>query len=842
MPRYNKELSTQPKLQSGLGREMVSVYGDGDDVNNLKFAKVIKINYLYNTVDVRAVYKGERFIKSEETDGRYSARLPVTFGGMTSANGFAYGETIPISLGDLVLIGFSEGNLKSAVVVNIYKNDVTANELAPIDVSSGDPESSKLFNAVMEKMTLYPSQTYEVTKGDGNVEHTYAGGTFFATKTNATANARMNDTLYDYTSLPRKRLRGRTVYPNNISTPQILFTQQSLFGTEFTRVFFDDDNSLRFSRTSKSNTQRADIQLANTTTAKFRVQMDSIIPNDLESKKYIEFGIVDGVPIMSTADHNIYLSEKGFMIDDKPFDDYVNALVDTLGIRVNDLDKVVMGIKAITGQIDIKLLAEIIGIVQQLNTVAVPKLKKDLSDLTDRVNTLKFDFDNLVSQYDAFKKAQDEYNKHTTDGLGALNQEIVDARGGFGKLVLRLNSEKQKNDTFHNEVTDARTAISGNVYKSLKERLDKENNEFPFEEILPGTAIQSAFIKPLADIKGRIDTTKFNIGMLTDMHWQPNNTSYSTSSLSWRHADNMLSLQDKLDVIYGGGDNNHSWSASLTHIESEIRQVSAKILFTGSKADRFMTLGNHDDGSLRHNLLGRPLKPVDIVSEDFFKEAYHTKQKIFGEVRNGDSIYFYKDYPDKKIRFISIDTLDIPANLTNADGSIKYDRQHIFSISQAQFSWLATVAFQNVPADYHTCVFTHVQADPTPVNYADATEKHINFQLLINLIDAFKAGTSVTLVGAEPDFPVNLVANFTQQKARTFIGYFNGHTHSEKVKKEGTFMDYHLLNSIASGSNRSLHVGEILEDAWTIVSIDTAGRKINMLGFGSATASRSYTY
>lgn len=499
MPRYNKELSTQPKLQSGLGREMVSVYGDGDDVNNLKFAKVIKINYLYNTVDVRAVYKGERFIKSEETDGRYSARLPVTFGGMTSANGFAYGETIPISLGDLVLIGFSEGNLKSAVVVNIYKNDVTANELAPIDVSSGDPESSKLFNAVMEKMTLYPSQTYEVTKGDGNVEHTYAGGSFFATKTNATANARMNDTLYDYTSLPRKRLRGRTVYPNNISTPQILFTQQSLFGTEFTRVFFDDDNSLRFSRVSKNNTQRADIQLANTTTTKFRVQMDSIIPNDPESKKYIEFGIVDGIPIMSTPDHNVYLGDKGFMIDDKPFDDYVSALVDALEIRVNDLDKVVMGIKAITDQIDIKLLAEIIGIVKQLKNVTVPKLKKDLTDLTDRVDKLKFDFDNLVNQYDTFKTAQDEYNQHTTDGLNALNQEIVDARGGFGKLVLRLNSEKQKNDAVHDEVTDARGKSA-----SLGNRLDSDRK---FSEVVTNEVVVARKGKGNLDIRiSDIDT------------------------------------------------------------------------------------------------------------------------------------------------------------------------------------------------------------------------------------------------------------------------------------------------------------------------------------------------
>ena len=73
--KWNRQLDTTDKLQSGLGR-VKEVYKE--DAQFITMARVVKVNFLYNTVDVVTINYSERIMKDDSTQGRYSAQLPVS--------------------------------------------------------------------------------------------------------------------------------------------------------------------------------------------------------------------------------------------------------------------------------------------------------------------------------------------------------------------------------------------------------------------------------------------------------------------------------------------------------------------------------------------------------------------------------------------------------------------------------------------------------------------------------------------------------------------------------------------------------------------------------------------
>ena len=74
--QYIRGLPSGPRLQASLGRNQEDVYRAGDSVSDLLLAQVVKVNYVYNTVDVITARYNERFIKGKDSAGRFSARLP----------------------------------------------------------------------------------------------------------------------------------------------------------------------------------------------------------------------------------------------------------------------------------------------------------------------------------------------------------------------------------------------------------------------------------------------------------------------------------------------------------------------------------------------------------------------------------------------------------------------------------------------------------------------------------------------------------------------------------------------------------------------------------------------
>lgn len=432
-------------------------------------------------------------------------------------------------------------------------------------------------------------------------------------------------------------------------------------------------------------------------------------------------------------------------------------------------------------------------------------------------------------QDDSEKKVQD-----TSDNVNNVLSEITENSG----------------DSAAPEVIAARDD-GEQSFKSLGERL---NQTLSIDDSIDGYAIRNVFRPEINRVKELINPDNLNLLFITDLHWeQDNSNAYAHSNRSLSHLSNALAFDDKVDAIILGGDNTNSFSKSLAYIKKQIEQVNDKLYDTG-KSDKFSLLGNHDDGSMRSKLLNRSLKPEDIVLKRDFIDLMRANNSNYGEIRMPDNLAFYKDYPDKKIRIIGLNALDIPDALTNEDGSIKYNRQHKFGYSSNQLEWLAETALTGVPEDYHTVIFSHIQTNPAPSaesTITDTTDARFNYDLLQQLIWAFQAGTSVVLNNELKDFKTDLTVDFTAQGKRTLVGFINGHTHWEGIVKVGTFTDAHCLNSIYEGTGNELinqgdgkpdrRLNDVTEDAFTVVSIDTTKKHVDLIGFGAAT-DRGFDY
>lgn len=381
------------------------------------------------------------------------------------------------------------------------------------------------------------------------------------------------------------------------------------------------------------------------------------------------------------------------------------------------------------------------------------------------------------------------------------------------------------------EAAQARVAEDGTVYPSLKDRLDKHNTEVEVE----GSGVREVFLPALEALKSQINIANFNLGINTDCHYEDtqNLSQYPNAGYGLSHAQNILYCGDVLDAIVFAGDNVHGDALNLDAVKKQQQTFADLALNTNAGCDVFLTIGNHDDGGgrKRTTLIGDTLTYADIIHDAEFKKYYRTSDLLFDEARDADSLYCFKDYPEKGIRLIVLNSSDIPENITETDSlKLKYLRFLTHSYSQAQFSWLCNVALRDVPEDYHVIAVQHT---PLKFGWDLSPSLYFNHDLTLGILKAFRDGTSYAGVSANTDFPAVVNVDFSDQGPRAFCGVFSGHLHNQKNYLIDGINNSTLLNSVADNDNRV--IGTVGEDAFSILEIDKQSRKIRIHGFGSAT-------
>lgn len=404
------------------------------------------------------------------------------------------------------------------------------------------------------------------------------------------------------------------------------------------------------------------------------------------------------------------------------------------------------------------------------------------------------------------------------------------------------------------EVVDARRPASGDAYKTIGDRLDAHDKLFINSDPSAGKAAlaylnndslevdgkrPSYYQQKLTDMAGLIDGSKFNLALITDNHYQADN--YSPHSLG--HYANIAALSRiaPIDAIVSGGDNiNGDHYRDQTLVET--RQATSTLYYrAGLDTDVFFALGNHDTGAYQGSSGEDKTKPEYCIRLDEVKDFYNSKASLFGEVREDDSFYFYKDYPSKKIRLIVLNSFDFPETV-NEDGTYKYNFLKDSAYRNSQLNWLANSALMLPNNDWQVVIYTHC---PLPGTFEIAAGSstplsQTNSESLIKIINAFQAGSNLE-INDDGEFPVILNANYTAQGKGTVISLISGHIHQDGQ------MNYRGINCIETGSSfcYSGDTGRVVntetEDLWDLYEIDSVNRSIRIMRFGAGN-DRMYNY
>ncbi|MDN3207194.1 phage baseplate upper protein [Pediococcus pentosaceus] len=478
------------------------------------------------------------------------------------------------------------------------------------------------------------------------------------------------------------------------------------------------------------------------------------------------------------------------------------------------------------------------------NGESITTLEFDLTVLADLVYNDLVPSDYITPFEDLYGKLKD----YITKANGDFDAAMAKWKKDVADLITELNADISGINLTITEIKTQLSALEAkikadglatvadltNMLNPIIDRLDKLEAKEKSSDLLTdvGGGIRDIFTGQISNMKARINPDLVNIGMINDVHytdrdsfWGPDNDAETGIT----HLLNIGEVSEKLDFAVSVGDNiddnNKDNHFSIKRIEDY-----GMTWFTALECPAAVLLGNHDDNS-SHATSGAAGNDY-IVPDSKFIQAYRQNVNLFGEKRNGNSNYFYYDIPNKKVRVVGINDYENP-NTLDSNGKLKYPRINTSVITGAQLKWLATDAL-NVSADTAVIVMVHCPIDGTLKD--NPTEHCYNHDVLKQLLEAFKNGTSGTLTSSTTDFPVNVDYSFANKG--TLIGVFAGHTHTEEYQVINGINYVVNLNSVGcagNAGNRILYFDTKDEDSWSVIGIDTANKKVKLTKFGRGT-------
>lgn len=463
---------------------------------------------------------------------------------------------------------------------------------------------------------------------------------------------------------------------------------------------------------------------------------------------------------------------------------------------------------------------------------------------SDYITPFEDEYDKLVA---IVEKADSKFTEQLINWKNEFNKTIGDLNGDYisikslaDALDARLKNleDKIKADGLLTQADfDAQIKT---VNETINNALTQLKQPIPVNDtIIVGRPVSTEHKSALDNLKASIDTDKFNMIFITDTHYaQQSELDDYAPGYAVDHLNNALYLDDSVDVIVAGGDNIDGHNNSYNGILNDEKKFAVELLYgSNNHADKFALKGNHDDGSWRLNAyrqgkLDYQYSTPETIPFAQFKADYQNADLLFEEHRNGDSNYFYKDYPDKKVRIVGLDSNDTPEDKLTSDGGLKYVGIDYMGYRQEQLDWIANTALQNVPEDYTTIIIGHCGAEPTPYDddLSDPTHGHHTNQAQLNqIINNFIKGTAGTITNDVTDFEINVKTDFTAQGPRVMAGYIHGHDHKENFTTSVGFNSVGVINSFGP----SWRYGD--NDGWNLITLDAKNHKLIFKGFGQAT-------
>ncbi|QYC50995.1 glycerophosphoryl diester phosphodiesterase [Mammaliicoccus phage vB_MscM-PMS3] len=449
-------MTDRPRTQASLGSQWQRVNSDNLKFDNLILAKVIKVYYQYQTVELQSLSGKMRIAQGLGTSGKFSAPYPKEFTGMTPENN-PYGHIPVIVPGTLVLVAFVDGNPSNPIIVNSYGYNDLNTKLVRTPMISGDMRDNEQFKFNSSSYTLKPSLTYEYFDGEGNVVKTWNGKSLLSVTSDHNEQESSTDFMYGtlYDDLFTSRYADNSLIEPRIQrAPNMLFKHQGEFDmygepdNHITMFYLSSDGTFRRSTLNKEEQFRTTVEQDNKGNYRVQYQADSVIID--EGQDYVEFGIDTEKQefYVKNLDHSFRFNDDGILVDGKPLlaniDDGINDAFE----KLDKLEKSMERINDIIQDLGDRNLRELIN--------ATNKAISDVSDLTNALATTnknvsdnKTKIDNSIIKYDKFMQDIGDYqitnneivNSHTTSINKINNTELPSIKLDISNIKNKVKTQ-----------------------------------------------------------------------------------------------------------------------------------------------------------------------------------------------------------------------------------------------------------------------------------------------------------------------------------------------------------------------------------------------------------------
>ncbi|AFV80925.1 glycerophosphoryl diester phosphodiesterase [Staphylococcus phage vB_SauM_Remus] len=475
------------RLQSSLGRSLKKIDSEELNVKGLLLGTVSKINYKYQTVEVKI--NSLTLGHNPSDDGKLAVPYPKDYVGRTP-EGSVYGSNTLITEGTTVLLGFINDDINYPIILAIYGN-TEANQL----INTNPLEGGKMSNDDVYKYSsalysILPDLTYTYKDGEGTSIKTFNGKSFLSITSGDKEKPLSSDfyTGTEYQDLfPSYYSNKNLIEPRIQKAPNMLFKHQGLYfddGSEdnhVTTLFISEKGDVRASVLDKSTQKRTTQEMSHDGSYRVIKQDDDLLLDS--AQVWVEFGINDNnVFYIKNPKHMFEFNDKGIYLDDKPILDTLDASITESIDRLKEVQKELDDINYLLEGVGKENLEELIQETKKSIEVS-SKASSDVTTMKSQISNVSSRAEGIITQFQEFRdKTFKGLYEDASTMINKYNQEIPELKSRLNTLdTITLpninNTLLEKSSKTY--VNNSSQSVSSNYLGSLLQ-LDSNLTIYPY--------------------------------------------------------------------------------------------------------------------------------------------------------------------------------------------------------------------------------------------------------------------------------------------------------------------------------------------------------------------------
>ena len=315
-------------------------------------------------------------------------------------------------------------------------------------------------------------------------------------------------------------------------------------------------------------------------------------------------------------------------------------------------------------------------------------------------------------------------------------------------------------------------------------------------------------------------SASFSFGLITDIHWCENEKLSAALMEAIISECGMRYFFNGGDLISGKGIVNEE--ELYDEIDGFLRT------FAGIEKNCLSVEGNHERA---YSTFEPPLYYVQNMKKAVLRERYFKPYTKYDDRKfSKDGSYFYADDENNKIRYIALNSQDVPNDDETEEGFAVFNTLRNYGFLQDQIDWLASEALFVPDPSWSVVVCSHA-ATPSLESNKDF---NYNYDIVLGLLDAFK--NKRAYVGEEkhdnPIYDVSVSADFSG-KGGDVIAWVGGHRHDDYIKNMlGITIVETTTDASYENSKKLGFKGTTDEHAFDIFTVDKEKRVVNITRIG----------